>query len=131
MSQHNDNDLQHPDISRIVHKVSDHVETRIEYVRLILLEKLSIAFVKMASTGIIFALFLLFFFFLNVAAAFWIGRHYNNNAIGFGMMALFYLTAALIYLLFRKPVFEKKMLDSVIASLFAEQENSDDDEDEA
>ncbi len=119
---------EHPDLSHIVEKVHEHVDTRLEYLRLIVSEKVAVAMTKTTSLGVILSLFFLFFFFLNVAAAMWIGKHYNDYSIGFAAIAGFYLIAAFIYLLLRKSVFEKKMEDSIVKSLYAE--NGEDEEDE-
>src|ERR1041385_5540349 len=117
-----------PDISRITKKIHDHIDTRLEYLRLIISEKITLALVRMASSAIVICLFLFFFLFVNIAAGFWIGKTFDNYAIGFGIVALFYFAATLIYLALRKSVFEKKMANSIIKSLFEEEEEDEDEE---
>jgi uncharacterized membrane protein YqjE len=117
----------HPDISKITGKINDHIETRLEYLRLVISEKVTLALVRMMSMGILLGLFLLFFLFINVAVAIWIGKHYSDYSIGFGAIALFYFVAGIFYLLLRKPVFEKKMADSIIKSMFTEEEEEEDE----
>ena len=122
-----DSENDHPDLSKITGKIHEHIDTRLEYLRLVMSEKITLALVRIMSAGIVLCLFLLFFLFVNVAAAIWIGKHYNDYAIGFGSIALFYFLAALIYLMLRKSVFEKKMANSIVKSLF-EEEGEDEDE---
>jgi hypothetical protein len=117
-----------PDLTRVIEKVNKHVDTRMEYLRLIVSEKVAIVMSKMGTVFIVLSLFLLFFLFTNIAAAFWIGKHFDNYAIGFGSISLFYLLCAIIYLLLRKPVFEKKMQDMVVNALYPEKDEEDEDE---
>lgn len=131
MPTHTRGDQDDPDFPKLVTRIGDHLETRLEYTRLVVFEKIAVASVKTASAGIMLKLFSLFFFFLSVAMAAWIGRYYDDYVIGFGAVALFYLLVLLVYLALRKLVFEKKMLDSVVTTLCAEHENDDDDDDEA
>jgi hypothetical protein len=128
MAKETQEEHDHPDLSKIAEKVNEHIETRLEYLRLIISEKVAVAIAKAVSTGIIFILFVLFFLFVNVAAAMWIGKHYDNYAMGFGIISLFYFVLIIIYLLLRKSVFEKKMEDSIVKSLYAEHEEEDEDE---
>ncbi|HEU4717446.1 MAG TPA: hypothetical protein VFU15_06425 [Bacteroidia bacterium] len=121
---------EHPDFAGMFRRLNDHVETRLEYMRLLISEKIAIAFAKAMSGAIQAGIFLLFFFFLNVAAACWIGKHYGDYAIGFGVVSGFYFLCWLIYMALRKSVFEKKMQDSFVKALFTEQDEEDDDENE-
>ena len=131
MPTHTRGDQDDPDFPKLVTRIGDHLETRLEYTRLVVFEKIAVASVKTASAGIMLKLFSLFFFFFSVAIAAWIGRYYDDYVIGFGAVALFYLLVLLVYLALRKLLFEKKMLVSVVKTLCAEHENDDDDDDEA
>lgn len=119
----------HPDLSKVVEKVNEHVETRMEYLRLIISEKVAVAIAKSTSVGIFLGLFTLFFVFVNIAVAMWIGKRYDDYAIGFGVISLFYLLLIIIYALLKKSVFEPKLEDSIIQSLYEEKEEEDEDED--
>ncbi|HET6992539.1 MAG TPA: hypothetical protein VFJ43_14495 [Bacteroidia bacterium] len=129
MSHDSDDDQDSPDLSKIIQKVNEHVDTRLEYLRLLISEKVAIVISKMSSVMILITLFLLFFFFTNVAIAMWIGKHYSDYAIGFGSVSAFYLVLAIIYLLFRNSVFEKKMQNMVLRSLYPENDEDDEDAD--
>mgnify|MGYP006952672650 CR=1 FL=1 len=128
MTNHSDDYHDDPDLTKVIEKVTKHVDTRMEYLRLIISEKVAVVSAKMGSLVIVLVLFILFFLFTNIAAALWIGKRFDDYALGFGVMSLFYLLCAIIYLLLRKPVFERKMEDSVINSLYPE--NDDEDENE-
>ncbi|MDQ3109233.1 MAG: hypothetical protein M3R17_05020, partial [Bacteroidota bacterium] len=99
-----------------------------EYLRLVISEKTAIVFSKMGTIFIVVMLFLLFFLFTNIAAAMWIGKHFDDYSLGFGSVSLFYLLLAVIYLLLRKSVFEKKMQDTVVNALYPEHAEEDEDE---
>jgi hypothetical protein len=123
-----DEDDESPDLTKVIEKVNQHVDTRMEYLRLLISEKVAIVSSKMGTMIILFVLFILFFLFVNIAAALWIGKRYDDDALGFGIISLFYLLCALIYMVLRKTVFEKKMQDTVVNALYPE--NAEEDEDE-
>lgn len=126
MKSEEEND--HPDLSTLISKMNAHIDTRISYLRLIISEKLAIVISKMASTIIVLVIFLLFFLFLNVGVALWIGKRMNDYAMGFGIVSGFYLLCGLIYLMLRRSVFEKKMQDNIIKAMFAEEEEDEDED---
>ncbi len=128
MSEHHHDNYEEPSISGLTRRITEHVETRIEYARLSLYEKLAIVMVKRHSMGIMIGLLVFVLMFISVAGGMWLGKLYGDYAIGFGIIGAIYFGFLLIYLLLRKSVFEKKMLDSVITSLCAEQEDEDEDE---
>jgi hypothetical protein len=117
-----------PDLTNVIEKVSKHVDTRMEYLRLLMSEKLAITISKMGTVITLVVLFLLFFLFVNVAAALWLGKYYDNYAIGFGVMSGFYLLLILVYVALRKTFFEKKMQDVVVNAMYPEKDEEDEDE---
>lgn len=123
-----DEDDESPDLTKVIEKVNKHVDTRMEYMRLLISEKVAIVMSKMGTMFIVLLLFLLFFLFINIAAALWIGKCFDSYAIGFGSISLFYLLAVIIYLLLRKSVFERKIQDMVVNALYPEKDEEDDDE---
>ncbi|CAN5740270.1 hypothetical protein BH11BAC7_BH11BAC7_10050 [soil metagenome] len=128
MAHDHDDHQNNPDLSEIIDKVNKHVDTRMTYGRLLISEQVAIVTSKMGTLAIVLVLFLLFFLFTNIAAALWLGKYFDNYSLGFGVVSLFYLLAAVIYLLMRKPVFEKRMQDTVINALYPEKEGEDEDE---
>ncbi len=128
MAHHHDDDNDLPDLNKVIGKVNSHVDTRLEYIRLLVSEQVAIVTSKLLTLAIVLILFLFFFLFTNIAAAFWIGKHFDNYSIGFGSVSLFYLLIAVVYLILRKPVFEKRMQDTVINSLYPEKDEEDEDE---
>lgn len=117
-----------PTLAGLARRVTEHVESRIEYAKLSLYEKFATVMVKRYSLGIIIALFLFVLLFVSVAGGMWLGKKYDDYAIGFATVGGAYAVLLLLYLLMRKSVFERKMLDSVITMLCAEQEEEDEDE---
>lgn len=129
MSYHEEDD-DSPDLTKVIEKVNKHVDTRMEYLKLLISEKLALTISKTATVFILLGLFTLFFLFTNIAAALWIGKICDSYAVGFLIMSGFYLLLILIYAIFRKSVFEKKMQDMVVNSLHSEFEEEEEDEDE-
>lgn len=128
MANDRDDDHDNADLSKVIEKVNKHLDTRLEYLRLLVSEQVAILTSKMGTLAIVLILFLFFFLFTNIAAALWIGKRYDNYALGFGVVSLCYLLIAVVYLLLRKPVFEKRMQDTVINSLYPEKDEEDEDE---
>jgi hypothetical protein len=127
MSHHED-DHDSPDLTKVIEKLTRHIDTRMEYLKLLISEKLAITISKTASVFILLLLFILFFLFINIAAALWIGKYYNNYAIGFGAISGFYLLLILIYAALKKSFFEKKMQDMIVNSVMENEEEEDEDE---
>ncbi len=125
---HDNKDDEIPDWSKVIEKVNEHVDTRMQYLRLLITEKVAIMFSKMGSMFILIGLFVLFFLFISISGALWIGKYYENYALGFLMVSGFYFLIAIVYLLFRHSFFEKKMQDTVVNSLYPENEEEDEDE---
>jgi hypothetical protein len=127
MAHDQEHDHDNPDLKKVIEKVNEHVDTRMTYLRLLISEKVAIVMAKMTTVTIVLGLFLLFFLFTSVAAALWIGKRFDDYSIGFGAVSLFYLLLAVIYLLLRKSVFERKIEDMVADALYPEEEEHEDD----
>lgn len=117
-------------ISQLVNTVNKYIDTRTEYTRLTLLEKIGVALTKWTTMEILLRLLFFFVLFLGIGAAIWIGKYYDNYALGFFIIAGVFLIKVLSFLLMRKSVFEKRILDSFITALCAEHDAENDDEDE-
>jgi hypothetical protein len=129
MKHETEDEQDHPDLATIIQKVNEHVDTRLTYLRLNFSEKVAVVISKAGSLSIVLVLFLLFFFFLNVAAALWIGKYFGDNVIGFAAVSGFYFLISILVLIFRKSVVEKKIQDSIVKSIYPENEEDEDNED--
>lgn len=128
MPEKNYDEHEDPAFAQLGVRLVNHIETQTAYLRLVLTEKLGLTLTRAISSGVTVLLLLLFLLFAGLTAGFWIGKIYNDNVIGFGVVGGFYLLVLLVYLALRKRVFEKRILDAVITSLCAGHENEDDDD---
>ena len=115
-------------IQRLLKTVIEHVETRIELAKVVLLGKAAnllattIAWVVVGILGI----FALLFGF--IAIGLWIGQAFNPNnyAAGFGIVTAFFVLLALIILLTKGRAVAAPLEDSFIESFFAPSEEDTD-----
>ena len=117
-----------PDFAEMTTRLSEHMETRFHHARLYLVEKASVAYAKSVSQRLLIILLSFILVFAGIAGSIWMGRKFHDVAMGFGAMALCYVVALLIFLAIRKPVIERKITDAAVATLCAEHENEDDDD---
>jgi hypothetical protein len=116
-------------ISGLTNHLSEHLETRFEYAKLHLIEKATMAYARHLSAGMLMHLVWMFLLFVSTGIALWIGSAYESYAIGFSIVGGAYLIFTLVFIALRKPVIEKKMIDSLVADLCKEEDNDDEDED--
>ncbi|HTL80791.1 MAG TPA: hypothetical protein VL651_03755 [Bacteroidia bacterium] len=128
MKHDNEEEHDHPELSDLISKVNDHVDTRMQYLRLIVSEKIAIAASRLYSSTILLVAVIFFFLFISITAALCIGKHYGDNVVGFGAVSGFYFICLIIYMLLRKPVFEKKMQDNIVRSMFEERKEEEDED---
>src|ERR1700741_5479957 len=102
------------DIQNLVKNLTTHVETRLEYAKLVLVEKSAIIFSRVISFGIIAALGFIFTLMFSIAAAVWLGDALGSMDKGFLLDSCIYFFILLILLAFRKRFGVKKRLARVI-----------------
>ena len=113
----NDN---HGGIHSLVKNISEHIETRLEYAKLVTVEKLAIVLSRIISFGIIAALLFVLLLVFSVGCSLWIGDVLGSPYKGFMVVSGVYLLFILILLAFRKRFFEKKLIDIFITLSLAE-----------
>lgn len=115
-------------IPELIKKVTQHAQTRLDYAQLTLVEKISKAYARHISDGLMVRIFCMGALFVGLAASAWLGKYFDDYAKGFGVVALFFFALFALYIILRKTVINPKLTDKVIHSLYAEEENDDDDE---
>ena len=102
----------------------ENIETRLELLKLTVLEKIALTAANLITFAIIGVLGLLFLLFGLVGVALAIGQAMNHNyAAGFGIVAGVMLVAALVLFLTRKSFLGATFENMMITSLFAENED--------
>jgi hypothetical protein len=110
-------------LSGIRKELEDYVGKRIELLKLELVERLS----KCTSSiivklGLMYFL-LLFLMFLSLAGGFYIGELLHSNALGFLIIAGFYLLLAFLLYIFRSYLVERPVIRSFIKLFFKSDKN--------
>ena len=106
--------------NEILDKVGDHLKTRQEYVKLVLVEKSSKAMASVMSSAIIFTFFMLFFVFINLSLAYYISVYTDKTYLGFGVVGLVYLLAGIICYVKRDQWLNIPIRNSIIKSTLKE-----------
>jgi hypothetical protein len=105
-------------IDNIRKEIQEYIEVKLDLVRLHTAEHLS-RLLSNAST-IAFIGYLLFFIllFLSFAAGFFIGSLLHSNEAGFLCVAGFYILVLIVFLIFRKQIIERPIIQAVVRFLF-------------
>jgi hypothetical protein len=111
-------------VSDLVTNLKTYIISKIDLYLLHTFEK----FAKVQSTiiSVIILVLIGFFclFFITISIALWIGSLLNNFAIGFLFMGGFYFLLGLIFIIFRKFLIEKRIIKSILTSLFNKEKNN-------
>lgn len=101
----------------IIFLLKEYASTRIELLKLTLIEQ-GTGIAAGAATGAVMAFMFLFaLIFGSVALGLFLGSVFNSSALGFAIVTLIYLLLALIMLFSKKNV-EKKLIDIMIKNIF-------------
>lgn len=107
--------------------ILNYTRNRLSYYKLGLIEKSS-KIIALLSLGIVITSMLLCSLtFTLIALGFHFGNIYNNNALGFGLVALIWLGIFLIVVLLRKPI-KNFILNRCISILYNVQKEEDNDD---
>ena len=101
----------------IAELASDYVETYIKLAVVNINQKT--ADISSVTAFSMLAGFIAFFaiMFLGIAASFWLGELFGSNALGFLLVAVFYLILFLILFFTRKKIFYPFVKDLIIKSI--------------
>lgn len=102
----------------IVKKIIEHTDTRIEYTKVVLTEKVANIAAKMAGVLLLLVLFLLFYFFFLIGVAYFIGNRLGSLTLGFLTVAGFHLLLFIIVALFKNAIIEHPIKNSLVKQLF-------------
>jgi len=105
-------------IDNIRKEIREYIDVKLDLVRLHTAEHLS-RLLSSASTMMI-AGYLLFFIllFLSFAGGFFLGSVLHSNEAGFLCVAGFYILVLIIFLIFRKQIVEKPIIQAMVRLLF-------------
>ena len=110
-------------IGKAIDDVKDYLNLRLRLIQLNLAEKASAALANMISSLIAMVFLILFVLFGSFALSYWLGSILDSQALGFIIVAGFYLFIALLIQVFAKKSIRRKMMDSFISDFANEQQN--------
>ena len=110
-------------VEPLLERAREYWTTSLELYKLKALDKASRVIASLVTRIVMVASFTIFFLFINIAIALWLGDVLSKSFYGFFWVAGFYFAVWLMFLAFR-PGIKKKISDAVIARIM-----SDDKED--
>jgi hypothetical protein len=102
--------------------IAEYVELRLEAIKFSAYEKTAKMSAGAASVLVGVYLFLFFQFFLFVSLSFYLASVTGSNALGFGLVSLFYFVLLLFFLVFRKKIFGKFITNKIVRELTDDEE---------
>jgi hypothetical protein len=101
-------------IETLFKSAGEYLETRIDLYQLKAVDKSSDVLSSIVSKMIIFLIFIMFVFIINIGIALWIGELLGKAYYGFFVLAGFYLIAGLIFNANRKKWFKEPLANKLI-----------------
>ena len=105
-------------ISDIVLNLKTYVTSKIDLYLLTSFEKIGKVFATLLSSIILVLIFFFCLFFITISFALWLGNTLNNMAEGFLIVGAGYFLLAMIFIIFRKSLIDKRIIKNIIKSLF-------------
>ncbi len=90
----------------LTENLSGYVEARVELLKLEVREDVAKVITKALVFGVIIFLASLFILFLSLGIAFFLNRYFNEDFLGFWIVAGFYLALFVASIVFRKQMFK-------------------------
>ncbi|WP_316816841.1 phage holin family protein [Pedobacter nyackensis] len=108
----------------------DYVDTRVEYTRLYLVEKVSKIFADIVTNAAVIICFVLAFLFGTLTLALFLSDILGSYARGFGCVAMIYLLLALIVYYAKDKYIEKAIINFTIRNYFNKLADKDEEEEQ-
>jgi hypothetical protein len=112
-------------ITGLINKIYKHIESRISYARISILERMAVSGGVLISGGLVLLFCLFFLAFGSIAAGFWLGREFDDMVLGFGIVGGFWFVLSILGVLFRESLLELPIRDLIVKLMM-----DDEDEDE-
>jgi len=106
------------EINDIKKDVLEFIEVKLDLIRLHTAENLSRIFSNVAIIAVTGYLLFLIVLFLSFAAGYFIGTKLNSTELGFLCVAGFYFLLLILFLVYRKPIVERPVIQAVVRLFF-------------
>ena len=107
-------------LNDILDKVGDHLKTREQYLKLVIVEKSSKAMASVMSGAVLFCFFMLFFVFINLSVAYYISAYTGKTYLGFGAVGIIYMLLFIVFYARKDQWLKIPFMNSVIKSTLQE-----------
>ena len=105
-----------------------YIDTRVEYTRLYLVEKISKVFADVVTNATVILCFILAFLFGTVTLALFLSDVLGSYARGFGCVSLIYVILALIVYFAKEKYIEKAIINFTIKNYFNKLADKDEED---
>lgn len=116
------------DIEDIFFETKAYVNTRLEYIRLSAVEKVSKIFADLITNTAVIICFVLAFLFGTITLALYLSSVFGSYTSGFGCVAAIYLFLSIIVLLTKEKYIERHLINLFIKKYFEKVADKEDDE---
>jgi len=106
------------EINDIKKDVLEFIEVKLDLIRLHTAENLSRIFSNVAIIAVTGYLLFLIVLFLSFAAGYFIGTKLNSTELGFLCVAGFYFLLLILFLVYRKHIVERPVIQAVVRLFF-------------
>lgn len=101
-------------IESLIDRTEQYGKTTLELLKLKTLDKSADVASNFVSWLVVILIALLFFLFLNIGAALWVGGLLGNSYYGFFVVACFYAFLLIVFGIFRKVLLKKPVNNSIV-----------------
>lgn len=105
-----------------------YIDTRVEYTRLYLVEKISKVFADVVTNATVILCFILAFLFGTITLALFLSDVLGSYARGFGCVSLIYVILALIVYFAKEKYIEKAIINFTIKNYFNKLADKDEED---
>ena len=110
------------DAKDVLNHASDYAETFYKLSLVRLTKKISDIASGVVNSVLIFFISLCILLFMSFAGAWWLGDIVNNRAVGFLLIAAFYILLVFILILMRKKVISPFIRNTLISKIYEEKD---------
>lgn len=90
-----------------------------------MMERMAVSGGVLISAALVLLFLLFFLAFISIASSFWIGRYFDDLALGFAIIAGFWFVLALLGVLFRESLLELPLRDLIVRLMMDDEEDED------
>lgn len=117
-------------IEGLFEDAKDYIDTRVEYTRLYLVEKVSKIFADIVTNATVVFCFILAFLFGTVTLALFLSDVLGSHTRGFGCVSVIYILLALIVYYTKEKYIEKAIINFTIRNYFNKLADKDEEEEQ-